>query len=317
MLNAAAHETICLTRYSPQTAPQWTRSQRSGHTRLPPIYRRVPTRSPYPEKVEKVVSAPRRPTVKKPRTSCEGFPKCAKAAIRTPITKDPPTFTINVPHGNPEPKRCRDAAPAKCRKTAPIAPPAAIAKIMFIMAYPFFFFSQLRPVIEAFADVPLKPALGRIVECLPRHVIGKIILAGKPFLGIGIVLVSRAIAFVLHQFCRRVQDMPGRHEGACFLRRFHRLVDRRVGRVGFGCGGQIHKRLRQREFPFRAAQPFICFPRGHTLRQRIRLRQPDILHRHTGEPPRDITRVFRPPASAQTSTRPHRCRFRGRICAGR
>src|SRR4029453_14170982 len=43
-------------------------------------------------------------------------------------------------------------------------------------------FAQLGPIVQAFSDLALEPALGRIVQCLPAERFGQIVLAGA---GIG------------------------------------------------------------------------------------------------------------------------------------
>jgi hypothetical protein len=53
------------------------------------------------EKVEKVVKAPRKPTVSKARSSGDGDQNSAITSINTPKRKEPSTFTLSVPNGKP------------------------------------------------------------------------------------------------------------------------------------------------------------------------------------------------------------------------
>src|SRR5258707_14217810 len=71
---------------------------------------------------------------------------------------------------------------------------------------------QLRPVIQPLADLALEAAVGRIIKSLAAQRFREIVLAGERVLGVVVVLIARAIAFRLHQFGRRVQNMLRRQQ---------------------------------------------------------------------------------------------------------
>ena len=52
------------------------------------------------EKVEKVVKAPRKPTINSGLNSGDNFARSRIKTKQTPIKKDPATFTLSVPKGN-------------------------------------------------------------------------------------------------------------------------------------------------------------------------------------------------------------------------
>src|SRR4029077_18992229 len=64
-------------------------------------------------------------------------------------------------------------------------------------------FAQLGPVFETLSDLALEPALRRIVELAAAERFREIILPGERVGRIVIVVVTGAIAFLLHQPGRR------------------------------------------------------------------------------------------------------------------
>src|SRR4029450_10586968 len=73
---------------------------------------------------------------------------------------------------------------------------------------------QLRPILQPLPDLALEAALGRVVELPAPHGLWEVVLAGKRFGGVVIVVVARAVAFRFHQFGRRVEDVLGRQQRA-------------------------------------------------------------------------------------------------------
>src|SRR4249920_864899 len=80
---------------------------------------------------------------------------------------------------------------------------------------------QLRPIFQAFSDLALEAAFGRIVKCLPLQRVGKIVLARESFFGIVVVGIAPAVTLLLHQSGRCIEDMFWRQQGTRFLRRAH------------------------------------------------------------------------------------------------
>src|SRR3979490_1206731 len=71
---------------------------------------------------------------------------------------------------------------------------------------------QLRPIIQPLPDLALEAALGRIVKFLPAERLREIVLARKRIGRVVVVVVTRAVAFLLHQPGRRIEDMLGREQ---------------------------------------------------------------------------------------------------------
>ena len=65
-----------------------------------------------PMKVEKVVNPPHNPVVRSNLSSGERLPVRSKSPVRSPRTKHPRTFTVNVPSG-----RLAKSTPAVRRET--------------------------------------------------------------------------------------------------------------------------------------------------------------------------------------------------------
>src|SRR5690606_22244328 len=66
---------------------------------------------------------------------------------------------------------------------------------------------QVVPVLQSAADLGLQPARARPVERAPRHLVGKVVLAGKGFFGVVVVGIALAVAEILHQPGRRIENM--------------------------------------------------------------------------------------------------------------
>src|SRR5438105_4115186 len=74
--------------------------------------------------------------------------------------------------------------------------------------------AQLGPVVEPLPDLALEAAIDRGIEGLARHAVGEIVLSREAFLAGVVVLVTLAVAEILHQPRRRVEDVLGRHQRA-------------------------------------------------------------------------------------------------------
>src|SRR5690242_19533157 len=77
---------------------------------------------------------------------------------------------------------------------------------------------ELLPIIQAFQDLALETALGRTVEFLTSHAVGKIVLAREALVGVVVVLVALAVADVLHKPRRRIEDVHRRRQRPMLLR---------------------------------------------------------------------------------------------------
>src|SRR6185369_17152839 len=89
------------------------------------------------------------------------------------------------------------------------------------------------PVFDALQDIAFEAPLDRVVEALAGHAVREIILAGEAFGGVVVVVISFAIAEVLHQPRRRIEDMLGRHERPGPARGLIGPAQGLVGSVGF------------------------------------------------------------------------------------
>lgn len=88
---------------------------------------------------------------------------------------------------------------------------------------------------------------------MPPHILGKIILPGKPVFRIMVIGIAGTIAQILHHPRRGIQDMGGGHQRAGFPCRFRGGVIGFVGRIGFGGRRQIKGGLCNGQFPLRTA----------------------------------------------------------------
>jgi len=73
------------------------------------------------------------------------------------------------------------------------------------------------PNIQPLLDLALEAALGRVVEFLPAERLREIVLARKRIGRVVVICVARAVAFLLHQPGRRIEDMLGRQQRARLL----------------------------------------------------------------------------------------------------
>jgi len=56
--------------------------------------------------------------------------------------------------------------------------------------------AQFRPVFQALGDLAFETRIFRLVVGVPRHSVGKIVLAGEPVLGSVVVFVALAVTSV-------------------------------------------------------------------------------------------------------------------------
>src|SRR5437868_3234087 len=71
---------------------------------------------------------------------------------------------------------------------------------------------QLRPIIQPLPDLAFETAFDGIIEFWPAQAFRKIILARERFRRVVIVMIAFAVALLLHQPGRRVEDMLGRQQ---------------------------------------------------------------------------------------------------------
>src|SRR4051795_7269904 len=73
------------------------------------------------------------------------------------------------------------------------------------------------PIFNPLAHFRFEAAVGGIVEGLGVHAFGPVILARKSFVGIVVVGIALAVADILHQPRRGVEDVHRRHQRAGLL----------------------------------------------------------------------------------------------------
>src|SRR6476659_2011374 len=84
--------------------------------------------------------------------------------------------------------------------------------------------APLVPIFQALPHARLEAAVGGLIDVLRLHLVGPIILAGEALVGVMIVGVALAVADVLHELCRCVEDMHWRQQRARLLRRRPRFL---------------------------------------------------------------------------------------------
>ena len=145
---------------------------------------------------------------------------------------------------------------------------------------------------QPLAQLALEAAVARLVERRARHAVREIVRGRERVFLVMVVGVAGAVAELLHQLGRRVEDMRGRHQAAGVPRRAHRRLDGQIGRVRFGRGGEVDHGLGQGELAFGAAEPFVSLPRGEDLRQGGGVGQADILGGEADQATGDVARVL-------------------------
>ena len=107
-----------------------------------------------------------------------------------------------------------------------------------------------------------------------------------------IVVVARAVTLRLHQLGRRIEDVLGRRQRAALLRGRHGGPIGPIGGVGFGRGGDIDHRLRDRELALRAAEKIVGLLGGVADHERLRIGEPDVLDRHAHHAAGEVERFL-------------------------
>ena len=107
-----------------------------------------------------------------------------------------------------------------------------------------------------------------------------------------VVTVFAAVAEILHERGRRVADVQRHGLRRIVARRLLRRAPRRVHLVRFRRRREVDDRLRDRELAFRRAQEVVRVLRRERDRQRARIGEPDVLHRHPHDAARDIEHVL-------------------------
>src|SRR5258708_1904794 len=96
--------------------------------------------------------------------------------------------------------------------------------------------AQLLPVFQPLQDLALEAAFDRLVEFLACHAVGEIVLSREAVLGIVVVFVALAVADLLHELGRRIEDMHRRRQRAVRLGRPLGRAEGRIARIRFRRG---------------------------------------------------------------------------------
>src|SRR3546814_4753379 len=105
-----------------------------------------------------------------------------------------------------------------------------------------------------------------------------------------IVAVAGAIAEILHQLRRRVENVRGRRKAAGVARRGPRRLLRGIGGVRFGRGRAIEARLHDRQLALGRSEELEGILRGKALDERLRVGEPDVLTREAGDAAQHVER---------------------------
>ena len=107
-----------------------------------------------------------------------------------------------------------------------------------------------------------------------------------------VVGVAAAVAEVLHQLGRRVQDVHRRRQRAVLLGRPLGAAERLVAGVRFRRGAEVDHRLRDRQLALGRAQPVVGVPRRQRLLQRVGIGHADVLDGEAHEAAGDVLGVL-------------------------
>src|SRR5476649_2856263 len=94
---------------------------------------------------------------------------------------------------------------------------AATIELLAPDSFPAPLLAKLGPIIQPLLDLALEAPFRRIVELLTRQIFREIILTGEGLVLVVVIGVTAAIAFVLHQRRRRVENVLGRQQRAGLL----------------------------------------------------------------------------------------------------
>src|SRR5689334_2352067 len=131
--------------------------------------------------------------------------------------------------------------------------------------------AQALPIGEPFGNLGLEAARARFVEGLRAHFLRPVIVAGKGVFFLMVVAIAFAVADVLHEAGRRIEDRLRRHQRASFLRGLPGGFLRAVGGVGFGRRRAIEAGLDDRQFALRRTKEVVGILGGQALDQRLRI----------------------------------------------
>ena len=163
------------------------------------------------EKAEKVVKPPRIPVVRNSRSGWLQPSPALKAShpAKSPMMKEPTTLTVSVPQGNAVPQYARAADIHAMPRAPPIpAPRKTMSKPIIgpVSSSRSALAPQPRPPVQALPDLALEAPIHRLVEVLPPELLRPVILPREGVRLVVVVAVALAVADLLHELRRRVQD---------------------------------------------------------------------------------------------------------------
>src|SRR5262249_3819621 len=120
--------------------------------------------------------------------------------------------------------------------------------------------APLIPIVQPLANLGLEAAVGGLVKSLRAHAFGPVILPGEGVIGVMVIGVALAVADVLHEACRRVEDVHRRDQRTGLLGRAPGLAGSNVGGVRFGGGGEIEAGLNDRQLAFGGTEEIEGLP---------------------------------------------------------
>ena len=107
-----------------------------------------------------------------------------------------------------------------------------------------------------------------------------------------VVDIAVAVAQVLHQPRRRIEDVFRRHQRAGLPGRPPGRAVRPVGGVGLGRGAQIDDALDQGQLALGRAQALVGLPGGDRMGKRVGLGEADVLDGEAHQPPGDVAGIL-------------------------
>ncbi len=107
-----------------------------------------------------------------------------------------------------------------------------------------------------------------------------------------VVGVALAVADILHQPGRRVEDGLRRHQRARLLRPPRGALESNIGGIRFRRRGEVDDRLGERQFALGRAQEIIDVLGRKRLAHGLGVGKPDVLVGHAHHAPGDVERVL-------------------------
>src|SRR5690606_18365890 len=114
--------------------------------------------------------------------------------------------------------------------------------------------------VEALLQFAFIAALDRLVENGALHRLGEVVLPREGVLGVVVVGIARAVALILHQPRRCVQDVLRRRFGPGLPRHVPGGLVGNIARVRLRRERKVGHRLRQRQFALGAAKALVDLP---------------------------------------------------------